>query len=279
MAEAFPPFPIERTIGNLTFYIMEGRNFVRKKSSLTRRKVLYSPQFKNTRHFAGLMAKASKIASCVYNALPDYWRQGWMYRSFTGEAYKMIKAGRKEAEIQQELLQRYVEPVVSKGKPETIITLPVQPKRSYRKSNDVYWRRKTLKSIRRKANRARLMHNAGLLGRASKVGSMLYRFLPRRDKHRGNYQQLTGWVMRLLKDEWDEADIVAQLLPTLSTARSYKCLQPKDPNIAPGILVHPNGQYHFITSLYERFAPVDNTAQPVTPTCLCSPDLAPVSYW
>jgi hypothetical protein len=114
MAEAFPPFPIERTIGNLTFYIMEGRNFVRKKSSLTRRKVLYSPQFKNTRHFAGLMAKASKIGSHVYNALPDYWRQGWIYRSFTGEAYKMIKAGKKEAEIQQVLMQRYVEPVVGR---------------------------------------------------------------------------------------------------------------------------------------------------------------------
>ena len=75
MAEAFAPFRIQRTIGNLTFYMMEGRNFVRKKSSLTR-------------HFAGLMAKASKIGSHVYNALPEYWRQGWMYRSFTGEAYK-----------------------------------------------------------------------------------------------------------------------------------------------------------------------------------------------
>jgi hypothetical protein len=249
MAEAFPPFPIERTIGNLTFYIMEGRNFVRKKSSLTRRKVLYSPQFKNTRHFAGLMAKASKIGSRVYNALPHYWRQGWMYRSFTGEAYKMIKAGRREAEVQQQLLQRYVEPVLSKGRPETIVTLPVQPKRSYRKLNDSYGRRKTLKSIRRKANKQRLMQNAGLLGRASKVASMLYRFLPRRDKQRGNYRQLTGWVMQFLKDEWNEADIIAQLLPSLSTARSVRCLQPKDPNIASGILIHPNGQYHFITSL------------------------------
>ncbi len=114
MAEVFAPFTIQRTMCNLTFYMMEGRNFVRKKSSLTRRKVLYSPQFKNTRHNASIMAKASKIGSPVYNALPAYWRQGWMYRSFTGEAYTMLKAGKKEEEIQQLLMQRYVEPIVNK---------------------------------------------------------------------------------------------------------------------------------------------------------------------
>jgi hypothetical protein len=278
MAEAFPPFPIERTIGNLTFYMMEGRNFVRKKSSLTRRKVLYSPQFKNTRHFAGLMAKASKIGSQVYNALPEYWRQGWMYRSFTGEAYKMIKAGKTEAEIQQVLLQRYVEPVISKGRPERIVTLPVQPKRTYRKLNTTYWRGKTLKSIRRKANRQQLMHNAALLARASKVGSALYRYLPLKDRHRCNYQQLTGWAMMLLKDEWDEADIIAELSPTLSAARSYNCVQPKALNIAPGIVIHPNGQYHFITSLYKRYTPTAITSQLVAPVCASNISLAPVSY-
>lgn len=77
MAEAFAPFRLQRTIGNLTFYMMEGRNFVRKKSSLTRHKVLYSTRFENTRHNAGVMGKASKIGSIVYKALPEYWRQGW----------------------------------------------------------------------------------------------------------------------------------------------------------------------------------------------------------
>src|ERR1043165_2494739 len=114
MAEAFAPFPIQRTIGKLTFYMMEGRNFVRKKSSLTRRKVLYSPQFENTRHNAAVLAKASKIGSLVYNALPEYWRQGWMYRSFTGEAYKLLKKGKKEEEAHQVLVKCYVEPVINK---------------------------------------------------------------------------------------------------------------------------------------------------------------------
>ena len=88
MAEVFAPFIVRGTMHNLTFYCMEGRNFVRKKSSLTRRKVLYAPCFKNTRRYAGLMAKASTIGSLVYNALPAHWRQFWMYQAFAGEAMK-----------------------------------------------------------------------------------------------------------------------------------------------------------------------------------------------
>ena len=174
----------------------------------------------------------------------------------------MIKAGKKEDEIQQVLLQQYVEPVISKGSPKTIVTLPVQPKRVYRKLNSVYWQRKTAKSIRRKANKERVLHNASLLGRASKVGSILYRYLPAKDKCRENYQQLTGWAMQLLKDEWDEADIIAALLPALPVARSEKCLQPKD----SGLITHPNGQYHFITSLYKRFALTEIYSVPAAST-------------
>jgi hypothetical protein len=123
------------------------------------------------------------------------------------------------------------------------------------------------------------MHNAGLLGRASKVGSILYRYLPLRDRNRGNYQQLTGWAMQLLKDEWDEADIISELLPTLPISQTEKCLQPKNPNIAPGLIIHPNGQYHFISSLYKRFTLVDNTAPPPIPICHSNLNLVPVAYW
>jgi hypothetical protein len=287
MAEAFAPFIIQRTMCNLTFYVMEGRNFVRKKSSLTRRKVLYSPQFENTRHFAALMAKASKIGSLVYSALPEYWRQGWMYRSFTGEAYKMIKAGKKEDEIQQFLLQRYVQPVVSKiTSLESIASLPKEPKRSYRKLDTNYWKNKTRKSIRRKANRQRLMYNAGLLARASKIGSKLYALMNPRYKCRSFYQQLTGWVMQFLKDEWDEADIIAVLLPDLKEDQSEKCHQAAPQMNNAGVVVHPRGQYYFFTSLHKRF---DVTAialqlpEPAPPqrgamSTLCNAPPLPIPY-
>ena len=261
MAEVFAPFNINRTIRNLTFYSMEGRNFVRKKSSLTRRKVLHSPQFKNTRHFAALMAKASKIGSLVFNALPQYWRQGWMYRSFTGEAFKMLKAGKKEPEIQQVLWERYVKEIVNKQPKEAIIApLNSEPKRAYRKLNGTYWKSKTIKSTQRKANRQRLLHNAGLMAQASKIGAKLYAQLPRKYKGRHHYQYLTGLAFKLLKQEIGEEDILAELRPTLpSSDRVHKVIRKKPANVVN----HPNGQYHFIPSPRKRFATALNNLAPI----------------
>jgi hypothetical protein len=171
-----------------------------------------------------------------------------MYRSFTGEAYTMLKKGKKEEEIQQVLLQRYVELVINK-QPEKDIVVPSfePPKRSYRKLNSEYWRKKTQKSIRRKELKTQVRYHAGILGRASKIGSKLYAHIPRKHKDRAVYQQLTAWAMQLLKDEWDEADIIAGLLPTLPISRSHKCT-----GCNGGVIIHPKGKYYFITSPHIR---------------------------
>jgi hypothetical protein len=277
MAEVFAPFPIQRTMCNLTFYIMEGRNFVRKKSSLTRRKVLYSPQFARTRHNAGLMANASTIGSHVYNALPEYWRQGWMYRSFTGEAYKMLKAGKPEEEIQQVLFQCYVEPVVNKQPAkEVIAALLVQPKRTYRKLNADYWRRKTIKSKRRKAHKQKVLYNAGILGRASKIGSKLYARIPSRHRCRSYYRQLTAWVMQLLRDEWDEVEILEALSPQF--AKDEAETTPKIRKVRAGIVVHPNGQYYFTISPFKRFQLSAGMTLPAGSACDLPPTLLSIKF-
>jgi hypothetical protein len=278
MAEVFAPFPIQGTMCNLTFYMIEGRNFVRAKSSLTRRKVLCSPQFKNTRHNASVLAKASKIGSVVYNALPAYWRQGWMYRSFTGEAYIMLKTGKKEEEIQQLLMQCYVEPIVNK-QPENgnFIPLNKEPRRAYRKLDTAYWRKKTLNAARRKVRKEQTLYHAGILAQASKIGSKLYRHLSGRNRRRSTYWQLTAWAMQLLKDQWDEVDIIPELLRTLPGYRPQKCLQPEGPQSSGGLLVYPKGQLYFITSLYKRISPA-TTAQPAVTICMRNVSLVPVSY-
>ncbi len=277
MAEVFAPFPIQRTMCNLTFYMMEGRNFVRKKSSLTRRKVLYSPQFARTRHNASLMAKAAKIGSIVYNALPEYWRQGWMYRSFTGEARKMLGKGVSDDEIKQVLYQRYVEAVVSKQPArEAIAALPVQPKRAYRKQNADYWRGKTIKSKRRKSHKQKVLHNAGILGHASRIGSTLYARIPVRYRRRSCYQQLTAWVMQLLRDDWDEAEILAGFLMPLTHDQPETCSSPKVPKAGAGIIVHPHGLFYFITSLYKRLEPSAINEFPKMTDTICKPELVPL---
>jgi hypothetical protein len=54
------------------------------------------------------MGRASKIGSVVYKALPVEFRKFWMYRSFTGEALKMLRDGMMEEEVTKKLMEMYV---------------------------------------------------------------------------------------------------------------------------------------------------------------------------
>jgi hypothetical protein len=98
------------------------------------------------------------------------------------------------------------------------------------------------------------LYYAGLLARASKIGSKLYTRLPLKYKHRCHFQYLTGLAMQLLKVEIDEADILMALLPTLPKDQPDTCQQPVHKKNIAGLVVHPKGQYHFIPSYDRRFA-------------------------
>jgi hypothetical protein len=111
-----------RTIGDLVFYKMDGQHYVRLKSSLTGKRVKTSPRFRRTMFYASLMGRASKIGSLIYKALPENWRQFWMYRAFTGEALTMLKEGKNEEEIKNFLWKIYVQPVTQKAKVQTETT-------------------------------------------------------------------------------------------------------------------------------------------------------------
>jgi hypothetical protein len=101
---------LEGTFDQLTFYKMEGKYYVREKSSLTSERVKTAPEFGYTMYLAGLLSRASKIGSIIYKALPPSWRQFWMYRSFTGEAFTMMKEQHLSDEvIKQRLWKTYVE--------------------------------------------------------------------------------------------------------------------------------------------------------------------------
>lgn len=100
----------ERIWDNLVFYKMQGKYYVRVKSSLTAKRVKTSAAFARTMYSANRMARASKIGSAIYQALPPGWRQFWMYRSFTGEAFMLLKTELyTEDEVKQQLWNTYVE--------------------------------------------------------------------------------------------------------------------------------------------------------------------------
>lgn len=161
------------TMCDLTFYMMEGENYVRKKSSLTREQVLESPAFKKTRFYAGLMAQASGIGSVIYNALPHHWRQGWMYRAFAGEAMQMLKEGRMVEETTRLLWERYVEAINNRGEDlggrlQDAVVSVAKPPRGRRKKTD--------------PRVERLKPYSDLLAKASKMASLVYNSLPRENR-------------------------------------------------------------------------------------------------
>ena len=101
---------LEGTFDQLTFYKMEGKYYCRVKSSLTSQRVKTAPEFRWTMALARLMGRASKIGSAIYQALPPNWRQFWMYRSFTGEAYTiLLHSSLTDEEVKQILWKTYVE--------------------------------------------------------------------------------------------------------------------------------------------------------------------------
>ena len=109
MAKQCGPLFFECTWDLLTFYLMDGKYYVRRKSRLTREKVLTHPAFHKTRVQNNLLAAASKIASSIYSDLPVDWRQFWMFRSFTGAAKIMMKEGLNAQEAYDALWKTYVE--------------------------------------------------------------------------------------------------------------------------------------------------------------------------
>lgn len=128
--------------------------------------------------------------------------------------------------------------------------LPVQSKRTYRKLNADYWRSKPIKSKRRKAHKQKVLYNAGILGRASKICLKLYASIPSRYRRRSHYQQLTAWTMQLLRDEWDEADILAALLSPCTKGQSQTFHSPKAPESGAGVIAHSDGQANIIAGLF-----------------------------
>ncbi len=94
---------ISGTINGLTYYKLNGRYYVRKKSSLSRKRVRRSPAFKRTMEYAGLLGQASQLASAVYRMLPRQQQKVERYRALTGKAMQLLKEGLDVAAVKARL--------------------------------------------------------------------------------------------------------------------------------------------------------------------------------
>ena len=94
---------ITKTIDNLVFYKMDGKGYVRMKSSLTRKRFKTSKRFANSRKSAERFAKGNKIASEVYRTIPATERKYPMFLQLKSSAIALLKAGTADNEVKTKL--------------------------------------------------------------------------------------------------------------------------------------------------------------------------------
>ena len=105
MAKQVGIFKIIGTIGDITFYEMDGEFYARKKSSLDGKRVKIDPKFKRTMEEAIGFGKASTATRAVYSALPAEQRLHGVYGRLTGRIRKLMREGRTAKEAQLQLLR------------------------------------------------------------------------------------------------------------------------------------------------------------------------------
>jgi hypothetical protein len=103
MAKQTGPFKVKGTVYDVTYYKMEGKYYARSKSSLTGKRVKKDPAFAETMRYAGLLGRASKLASIVYRSMPAVSREHQQYRQLTGQAIQLLKEGMCEEEVTKRL--------------------------------------------------------------------------------------------------------------------------------------------------------------------------------
>ena len=103
MAKQIGPYFKVMCKQNLQFYKMDGKYYVRKKSSLSSKRVRTDKAFTLTMVHAGILATASPIAKAVYNQIPKETRQHSYFRSLVRTAIRLIKEGKTTEAIYRQL--------------------------------------------------------------------------------------------------------------------------------------------------------------------------------
>lgn len=92
MAKQAGPYFIEGCIDNVCFYKLDGQYYARMKSSLDGKRVKKDPAFKGLMRYAGMLGKASQLASIVNREFGGKGKQS-LYKKLKTEAYGMLREG------------------------------------------------------------------------------------------------------------------------------------------------------------------------------------------
>ena len=102
----------EGTISNITGYQMNGKHYLKMKSSISRKRVLRDLRFKNTRRYAAWFGQASSIAKKVYHEVPlENRSQHGLWYPLRKRAESLVRKELQRSEIIRLLKEEFIEPL------------------------------------------------------------------------------------------------------------------------------------------------------------------------
>ncbi|MFT3825307.1 MAG: hypothetical protein QM731_15425 [Chitinophagaceae bacterium] len=99
----------ERSMCGLTFYRLHNKWYIRRRSSLTGRRVKTSKRFEKSRQSAAKMGEASRLAATVYRELPPAWKLYDLYKKLTALAIRLLHEAADDATVLAALRQQLYE--------------------------------------------------------------------------------------------------------------------------------------------------------------------------
>ena len=122
MAKQVGIIPITGTIDNLTFYELNGKYYVRKKSSLSGKRVKTNACFSNTRRNAKWFAEAVRLTKQVYyELLFTFPNRFSIWHPMRNRAQQLVREGMPGTEIILLLRKEFIEPLRKKYFTEVIV--------------------------------------------------------------------------------------------------------------------------------------------------------------
>jgi hypothetical protein len=104
MAKQAGDFFIEGTIDELTYYKMYGRYYVRRKSSLTKKKFHKSKSFERSRESCQRFSEGNRLASRLYRRIKKEKREYSLFCFLKKRAILLLKEGKSLQDAEQILI-------------------------------------------------------------------------------------------------------------------------------------------------------------------------------
>jgi len=108
MAKQIGFIKVRGTIGDITFYKLNGGYYARRKTSLCKERVLRDAAFAGSRRSSALFGMAAKLAKIVYRRLPIQKKRHGMIGKLTAKANRLLHGGMLADDALELLLEKYV---------------------------------------------------------------------------------------------------------------------------------------------------------------------------